>query len=192
MKRHYVELQNSEKEQVNMAKAQEHSREQSQNIPLQQQWGGGVVRRKVINDRVCKTTPDIQENRSKKQAATATKLPGCQGKEGGGILSLLQEELADVRRKVSACRTRLGLNTLRLSNQVKEKMDLQKEVDGLRDELRESKDRCVRSKRQIHRLESTQEQHASSRQHVGQAFYMRLYNLMRWVLGMVWGFRQLE
>ncbi|KAJ8378420.1 hypothetical protein AAFF_G00243080 [Aldrovandia affinis] len=187
MKRQYAEIQNSEKEQLNMAKAQEDSREQSQNIPLQQQWGGEVVKRKAINDRVGKTTCEIQENRSKKQAATAAKLPDCQGKEGGDTLSLLQEELADVQRKLSAYETRMGLNIRPLSDLMKEKMNLQKEVYGLRDKLRESEDRCVWSKRQIHRLKSVWE----SRQPVEQDFYMRLYNLMRWVLGMVWGW-QLE
>ncbi|KAJ8400719.1 hypothetical protein AAFF_G00394880 [Aldrovandia affinis] len=188
MSRQYAELQNSEKEQLNMAKTQEHSREQSQNIPLQQQWGGGVVRRKVINDRVGKTTFDIQENSSNEQAATTSKLPGCQGKEGGGTLSLLQEELADVQRKLSAYETQMGLNILHISNLMTEKMDLQKEMYGLRDKLRESEVRCVWSKRQIHRLKSVWE----SRQPVEQAFHMRLYNLMRRVLGMVWGFRQME
>ncbi|KAJ8391200.1 hypothetical protein AAFF_G00096290 [Aldrovandia affinis] len=187
MKKQYAELQKSEKEQLNMAKAQEDSR-QSQNIPLQQQWRGEVVRRKAINDRVGKTTPDIQENRSKEQAATTAKLPGCQRKEVGGSLSRLWEELADVQRKLSAYETQLGLNTRRLSDLMKEKTNLQKEVYGLRDELRDSEDRCVRSERKFYRLKSTSE----SRQRMEQAFYMRLYNLMRRVLGMVWGFRQLE
>ncbi|KAJ8400721.1 hypothetical protein AAFF_G00394900 [Aldrovandia affinis] len=167
MKRQYAELQKSGKEQLNMAKAQEDSRELSPNFPLQQQWRSTVVKRKAINDRVCKTTS------------------GCQRKEGGGTLSRLQEELADVQRKLSAYETRMGLNIRRLNDLMKEKMDLQQEVDDLRDELRQSEDMCVRSERRFYRLKNVSE----SNQREDQAFYMRLYNLMRRVLGMVWGFR---
>ncbi|KAJ8391210.1 hypothetical protein AAFF_G00096390 [Aldrovandia affinis] len=187
-RRQYAEIQNSEKEQLNMAKAQEDSREQSQNIPLQQQWGGEVVRRKVINDRVGKTTPDIQENRSKEQGATTARLPDCQWKEGGATLSRLWEELAGAQEKLLEYQTRLEVIKRRRRELVREKIDMQMEVDVLKCKLRESEDMCVRSERQIHQLKSTRE---SSRP-MGQTFYIMLYNVMRWVLGMVWGFRQLE
>ncbi|KAJ8387275.1 hypothetical protein AAFF_G00158980 [Aldrovandia affinis] len=133
--------EDSREQSHNMATAPEDSREQRQNIPRQQQWRGGVVRRKVINDRVGKTTSDIQGNRSKEQAATTSKLPGCQRKEGGGTLLQLREELADAQGKLSAYETRLEGTNRRGRDLVKENMDLQKEVDGLRDELRESEDR---------------------------------------------------
>ncbi|KAJ8389723.1 hypothetical protein AAFF_G00114290 [Aldrovandia affinis] len=182
----------------NMAKAPEDSREQShymaraqeqrQNIPRQQQRRGGVVRRKVINDRVGKTTSDIQENRSKEQAATTSKLPGCQRKERGGTLSRLRKELADAQGKLSAYETRLEVNSRGRRDLVKENMDLQKEVYGLRDELRESEDRWVWLERKFRRLKRT-----SERSHrVGHACYMRLYNLVPRVLEIMGGFMQLE
>ncbi|KAJ8400754.1 hypothetical protein AAFF_G00395230 [Aldrovandia affinis] len=139
MKRQYAELQKSEKEQLNMAKAQE-------------------------------------------EAATTSKLPGCQGKEGGGTLSRLWEELADAQGKLSEYQKQLKVNTRRRRELVREKMDLQTEMYILRDKLRESEDMCI----QIRQLKKTWE----SRQHV--AFHTRLYNLVRRVLGMVWGFMELE
>ncbi|KAJ8409377.1 hypothetical protein AAFF_G00235750 [Aldrovandia affinis] len=178
--------EDSREQSHNMATAPEDSREQRQNIPRQQQWR--VVRRKVINDRVGKTTSNIQENRSKEQAATTSKLPGCQRKEGGGTLLRLQEELADAQGKLSAYETRLEVISCRDRDLVKEKMDLRKEMDGVRNKLRESEDRWVRSQRQMHRLKSACE----SRQRVDQACYMRLYNFVPRVLRIVRGFMQLE
>ncbi|KAJ8403539.1 hypothetical protein AAFF_G00353110 [Aldrovandia affinis] len=171
-----------------MATAPEDSREQRQNIPRQQQWRGGVVRRKVINDRVGKTTSDIHEHRSKEQAATTSKLPGCQRKEGGCTLLRLREELADAQGKLSAYETRLEVNSRRDRDLVKENMDLQKEVDGLRDELRESEDRWVWLERQFRRLKRTCER----TERMDEACYMRLYNLAPRVLGIVGDFMQLE
>ncbi|KAJ8378297.1 hypothetical protein AAFF_G00244320 [Aldrovandia affinis] len=149
----------------NMAKAPEDSQEQRQNIPPQQ-----------------------QENRSKEQAATTSKLPGCQRKEGGGTLSRLREELADAQGKLSAYETRLEVTNRRGRDLVKENIDLQKEVDGLRDELRESEDRWVWFGRQFHRLKRT----AERRHRVDRACYMRLYNLVPRVLEIMGGFMQLE
>ncbi|KAJ8378422.1 hypothetical protein AAFF_G00243100 [Aldrovandia affinis] len=142
--------------------------------------------RKAINDRVGKMIYNIKENRSKKQAATAAKLRDCQGKEGGGSLSRLQEELADVQRKLSVYETQMGLNILRLSDLMKEKMDMQKEMDGLQCKLRESEDRCVWSEGQVDQLKSSSE----SNQREEQGFHKRLYNIMLRALGMARGFRQ--
>ncbi|KAJ8387261.1 hypothetical protein AAFF_G00158840 [Aldrovandia affinis] len=180
--------EDSREQSHNMATAPEDSREERQNIPRQQQWRGGVVRRKVINDSVGKTTSDIQGNRSKEQAATTSKLPGCQRKEGGGTLLRLREELADAQGKLSAYETRLEVTNCRGRDLVKEKMDLRKEMDGVRNKLRDSEDRWVRSQRQLHRLKSACE----SRQRVEQACYMRLYNFVPRVLRIVWGYMQLE
>ncbi|KAJ8387260.1 hypothetical protein AAFF_G00158830 [Aldrovandia affinis] len=180
--------EDSREQSHNMATAPEDSREERQNIPRQQQWRGGVVRRKVINDSVGKTTSDIQENRSKEQAATTSKLPGCQRKEGGGTLLRLREELADAQGSCRAYETRLEVTNCRGRDLVKEKMDLRKEMDGVRNKLRDSEDRWVRSQRQLHRLKSACE----SRQRVEQACYMRLYNFVPRVLRIVWGYMQLE
>ncbi|KAJ8389728.1 hypothetical protein AAFF_G00114340 [Aldrovandia affinis] len=141
----------------NMAKAPEDSRKQShymaraqeqrQNIPQQQQG-----------------------NRSKEQAATTSKLPGCQRKERGGTLSRLRKELADAQ---GSCRR---------------ETQLEKEVYGLRDELRESEDRWVWLERKFRRLKRT-----SERSHrVDHACYMRLYNLVPRALEIMEGFMPLE
>ncbi|KAJ8403536.1 hypothetical protein AAFF_G00353080 [Aldrovandia affinis] len=108
--------------------------------------------------------------------------------EGGGTLLQLWEELADAQGKLSACETRLEVNSRRDRDLVKDKMDLRKVIDGVRNKLRESEDRWVRSQRQMHRLKSDCE----SRQRVAQACYMRLYNLVPRVLRIVGDFMQLE
>ncbi|KAJ8410627.1 hypothetical protein AAFF_G00195310 [Aldrovandia affinis] len=158
-----------------MAKAPEDSREQSHNMARAQEQRQNIPQQQ-------------QENRSKEQAATTSKLPGCQRKEGGGTLSRLRKELADAQGKLSAYETRLEVTNRRGRDLVKEKMDLQKEVDGLRDELRESEDSWVWFGRQFHRLKRTSE----SRHRVDRACYKRLYNLVPRVLGIMGGFMQLE
>ncbi|KAJ8400752.1 hypothetical protein AAFF_G00395210 [Aldrovandia affinis] len=91
-------------------------------------------------------------------------------------------------RKLSAYRTWLEVNIRSLRDLMREKMDVQKEMDGLRDKLIESEDGCVQSERQIDQLKSAWE----SKQREGQAFYQRLYSVVLKRLGMVRGFRQLE
>ncbi|KAJ8389724.1 hypothetical protein AAFF_G00114300 [Aldrovandia affinis] len=129
-----------------------------------------------------------RENRSKEQAVTTSKLPGCQRKERGGTLSRLRKELADAQGKLSAYETQLEVNSRGRRDLVKENMDLQKEVYGLRDELRESEDRWVWLERKFRRLKRT----AERRHRVDHACYMRLYNLVPRALEIMEGFMPLE
>ncbi|KAJ8409220.1 hypothetical protein AAFF_G00234180 [Aldrovandia affinis] len=109
-------------------------------------------------------------------------------REQSHTLLRLREELADALGKLSAYETRLEVISRRGRDLVKGKMDLWKEVDGLRDELRESEDSWVWFGRQFHRLKRISE----SRYRVDRACYMRLYNLVPRVLGIMGGFMQLE
>ncbi|KAJ8410571.1 hypothetical protein AAFF_G00194750 [Aldrovandia affinis] len=158
----------------NMAKAPEDSREQSHNMARAQEQRQNIPRQQ-------------QENR-RAEAATTSKLPGCQRKERGGTLSRLRKELADAQGKLSAYETQLEVNSRGRRDLVKENMGLRKEVDGLRDELRESEDRWVWLERQYRRLKRT----SKSRHRVDHACYMRLYNLVPRVLEIMEGFMPLE